>query len=98
VSGTQDIQVTLLFIPVVFENGKPGVSKIIDENERSGQISQNGPLLSENDHMGGQLEYYVRHTPEGVIQYVNEAYCRAVGKQRKDLVGRTFNIQEFATR
>ena len=36
------------------------------------------------------LEYHVRHTREGVIQYVNETYCRAVGKQREDLVGRIF--------
>ena len=90
VSGTQVLQVTLHFIPVVFENGKPGVSVIIDENERAGQSYQLGPGISENDNMGGQLEYHVRHTPEGVIQYVNESYCRAVGKQREDLVGRIF--------
>ena len=89
-SGTLAFQVTLLFIPVVFENGKPGVSVIIEENERSGQFSQNGPGTNGDDNMGGQLEYHVRHTPEGIIHYVNETYCRAVGKQREDLVGRMF--------
>ena len=90
VSGTQAIQVTLLFIPVVFENGKPGVSVIIDENERAGQFSQPSARSCENEDMGTQLEYHVRHTPEGVIHHVNETYCRAVGKQREDLVGRIF--------
>jgi PAS domain S-box-containing protein len=89
-SGTQAYQVTLLFIPVVFENGKPGVSVIFDDNERTGKFSQYNTGLSEIDDMGGQLEYHVRHTSDGVIHYVNETYCRAVGKQREDLVGRKF--------
>jgi PAS domain S-box-containing protein len=89
-NGNYAFQETLLFIPVVFDNGKPGVSVIIDENERPDKLTQNGSGPFGNDNMGGQLEYHVRCTPEGIIQYVNEAYCRAVGKQPEDLVGRTF--------
>lgn len=90
VNGTQSALVTLLFIPVVFENGKPGVSVILDENETSPQTRTGGSRIIEYDDMGGQLEYHVRHTREGIIQYVNDAYCRAVGKQREDLVGTIF--------
>ena len=82
---------TLLLIPVVFENGKPGVSAIIDV---AATISGGSDTDRFTDEIAGvldnQIEYVVRHTPEGIIQYVNEPYCRATGKTREDLIGRPF--------
>jgi PAS domain S-box-containing protein len=82
---------TLLLIPVVFENGKPGVSAIIDI---AGTVSEGPETDRFTDEIANlldnQIEYVVRHTPEGIIQYVNEPYCRATGKAREDLIGRPF--------
>jgi len=83
--------VTFQVLPTVFDNGKPGVAAIIDED-----ISYSGSSLPEPGTAGlhtsldDQMEYIVRHTPEGIISYVNEPYCRAAGKTREDLLGRPF--------
>jgi len=40
--------------------------------------------------LDNQIEYVVRYTPDGILQYVNEPYCRALGRSREDLIGRPF--------
>ena len=37
-----------------------------------------------------QAEMICRYTPDWRLTFVNEAYCRYVGKQREDLIGRSF--------
>jgi PAS domain S-box-containing protein len=89
--GTKTIPVTLLLIPVVFETGKPGVSVIVDD---SGAVSgKSSAETASSDFLAildNQIEYIVRHTPEGIISYVNEPYFLAVGKTREELIGRLF--------
>jgi PAS domain S-box-containing protein len=90
-SGEKAKPANLLLVPVVFENGKPGVAVIIDEDT----IAPAGPetertLSHVPELLDNEIEYIVRHTPEGIIQYVNEPYCRAIGRTREDLIGRLF--------
>ncbi|HOX34708.1 MAG TPA: PAS domain S-box protein [Methanoregulaceae archaeon] len=82
---------TLLFEPVVFESGKPGLAIIIDE--RAAQ-----PVGGETDAafadilgmLDDQMEYVLRYSFDGTIRFANETYCRAVGKSKEDLMGRQF--------
>ena len=83
--------VNLYYLPVVFESGKPGVAVIVDEGtpastEGSGPLPYSDPVKL----LDNQLEYVVRYTSDGILQYVNEPYCRATGRAREDLVGRPF--------
>jgi PAS domain S-box-containing protein len=91
IQGTKVLPVSLLLVPIVFETGKPGVCLIVDESgENSGAKpadNQNTGLLALLDD---QMEYIVRHTPEGIIWFANDTYCRAVGKAREELIGRPF--------
>jgi PAS domain S-box-containing protein len=91
IQGGKVVPVSLLLIPVVFDTGKPGVCLMVDENsETPGEApitTQDTGLLALLDD---QIEYIVRHTPEGIIWFVNEPYCRAVGKTREELIGRPF--------
>jgi PAS domain S-box-containing protein len=89
--GTKTQPCNLLILPVVFENGKPGISLIIEDTVLPPGASQadsaSGELL---ELMDNEIEFIVRYTPEGIIRYANEPYCRAVGKTREELVGRHF--------
>ncbi|MGA2161259.1 MAG: PAS domain S-box protein [Methanoregula sp.] len=84
--------VNLSLIPLVFTTGKPGVAVIVD-NERtapgnesvSAATGPEFPVLLDN-----QIEYAVRFSPEGIIQYINEPYCHAIAKSREDMIGRPF--------
>jgi PAS domain S-box-containing protein len=81
----------ILLIPVVFENGKPGISLIIDDAAPpSGNSPGDSPSADLMEILDDEIEYIVRYTPEGIIRYANEPYCRAVGKTREELVGRPF--------
>lgn len=83
--------VTLRFLPVVFETGRPGISVIVDESDLS---AENPPERAGSSivpaFLDDHMEFIVRQSPEGIIRYVNETYCRAAGKSREDLVGRLF--------
>jgi len=89
--GDRIIPVTLIMVPVVFQDGKPGVSVITDtdlpisDNKRKEVVSDDTLALLDDE-----MEYVVRRTAEGITLYVNETYCRAVGKTREELVGRPF--------
>jgi PAS domain S-box-containing protein len=89
--GAKALPVSLLLVPVVFENGKPGICLIVDERDENSLSApvppQESGLLALLDD---QIEYIVRHTPEGIIWFVNSPYCRAVGKTREELIGRPF--------
>ncbi|WP_321504422.1 PAS domain S-box protein [uncultured Methanoregula sp.] len=90
-TGTKTLPCSLLLVPVVFENGKPGISIIIEDTvssaEDSPAESASAGLL---ELLDDEIEYIVRYTPEGIIRYANEPYCRAVGKMREELIGRPF--------
>jgi len=91
IQSTKVLPVGLFLVPIVFETGKPGVCLIVDESrENSGAKhadDQDSGLLALLDD---QMEYVVRHTPEGIIWFVNDTYCRAVGKAREELIGHPF--------
>ena len=82
---------TLLFEPVVFETGKPGIAVIIDE-----QISRAPPGEADAAFadilamLDDQMEFVLRYSSDGTIRFVNETYCRAAGKSKEDLMGRQF--------
>ncbi|MDD1691220.1 MAG: PAS domain S-box protein [Methanoregula sp.] len=83
--------VTLLMVPVVFENGKPGVSVMVDLDNPSAEMSRKDTTSPDVlALLDDEMEYVVRRTAEGITRYVNETYCRAVGKSREELIGRPF--------
>ena len=90
-TGTKTQPCNALVLPVVFENGKPGISLILEDTalplEKSLADSSSADIM---ELMDGGIEFIVRYTPEGIIRYANEPYCRAVGKTREELVGRQF--------
>ncbi|WP_292368955.1 PAS domain-containing protein [Methanoregula sp. UBA64] len=91
-TNSHEYPVSLDMIPVVFPTGKPGVAVLVEGsrdpagNNREGEPSGNNSLVL----LDNQLEYVVRYTPDGILQYVNEPYCRAIGRAREDLIGRQF--------
>ncbi len=91
IRGTKVLPADLLLFPVVFETGRPGVCLIVEEqgeNRLSAAATpQDKGILALLDD---QMEYVVRHTPDGIIWFVNEPYCRAVGRTKEDLIGRPF--------
>ncbi len=90
--NSREHPVTLYMIPVVFPTGKPGVAVLIDTKGES--IEKNPAEKTPGSDsfvlLDNQIEYVVRYTPEGTLQYVNEPYCRALGRSREDLIGRPF--------
>jgi len=89
--GDRIVPVTLVMIPVVFQDGRPGVSVIADPESPNFELQKKShppdDLLALIDD---EMEYVIRRTAEGITRYVNETYCRAVGKSREELVGRPF--------
>jgi len=89
--GDRIVPVTLIIIPVVFQDGRPGVSVIADPENPNYELQKKShppdDLLALIDD---EMEYVVRRTAEGITRYVNDTYCRAVGKSREELVGRPF--------
>lgn len=83
--------VNLYFLPVVFNNGKPGVAVIVDEGAHTATaVSDYLPGPDPYKILDTLVEYVVRYSPDGILQDVNEPYCRATGRSRGDLVGRPF--------
>jgi len=83
--------VSLVFEPVVYENGRPGAALIVEDpvshavtTDITGAFSDILALLDD------EIEYVVRYTPEGTIRFVNETYCVAAGKTKEDLMNRPF--------
>jgi PAS domain S-box-containing protein len=88
----QEHPVNLSLIPLVFTTGKPGVAVIADDEYRTlhdNRLPETvyGDFSMLLDH---QVEYAVRYSPEGIIQYVNDPYCLAMARSREDLIGRPF--------
>jgi len=82
---------TLLFEPVVFESGKPGIAIIIDEPGSRGPSGGSDAAFADILAMlDDQMEYVLRYSSDGMIRFANETYCRAVGKTKEDLMGRQF--------
>lgn len=84
--------VDLFLIPLVFATGKPGVAVIVDDERAAtpGTGSASNTLSEFRMLLDKQIEYAVRYSPEGVIQYVNEPYCHAIARSREELIGRAF--------
>ncbi|MFA5332274.1 MAG: PAS domain S-box protein [Methanoregula sp.] len=91
-NATATSTVTLSFLPVVFETGKPGVALILEDSPEFSpeHLQDDSRLLELRSLLDKQVEYVVQHTSDGIIRYVNESYCRATGRSREDLVGHQF--------
>ncbi|OPY36510.1 MAG: sensory histidine kinase AtoS [Methanoregula sp. PtaU1.Bin051] len=88
---------TLLFEPVVFESGKPGIALIIDEYGARTPVGTVDTAFADILSMlDDEQEYLIRYSPDGIIRFVNETYCRAAGKSKEDLMGRPFKPLVFA--
>ena len=90
--NSQERSVSLSLVPLVFATGKPGVAVLVGGDptaapESSGTGTASLEFRTLLDH---QVEYVVRYSPEGIIFYVNEPYCRAMARSREDLIGRPF--------
>ncbi len=82
---------TLLFEPVVFESGKPGIALIIDEQGIRTPVGNMDTAFADILAMlDDELEYLIRYSGDGIIRFVNATYCRAAGKSKEDLMGRPF--------
>jgi len=90
--NSHEYPVSLNMIPVVFPTGKPGVAVLVEGTRDPTDKSPGGRASGTNSLvlLDNQIEYVVRYTPDGILQYVNEPYCRAVGRTREDLIGRQF--------
>jgi len=88
----REYPVNLYMIPVVFLTGKPGVAVLIEGNWDRTEERPPGKMPGSDSLvlLDNQIEYVVRYTPDGILQYVNEPYCRALGRSREDLIGRPF--------
>jgi len=90
-SGGKSQSVTLLLIPAILDNGKPGITLIADTGDFPHAPSQKSEHADEMIMLlDDGVEYVIRRTPEGIIRYVNEPYCRAAGKKKEELIGRPF--------
>jgi len=91
-TDSKERPLNLFLIPLVFATGKPGVSVIVDdETAVSGSGTVSDSANSEyRTFLDKQMEYAVRYSPDGIIQYVNEPYCLAMARSRQDLIGRPF--------
>lgn len=90
-AGSKTQPCNLLLLPVVFENGKPGISFIVEDGAAAPGVSQGDPADRDLVQLlDDEIEFIVRYTPEGIIRFANESYCKAVGKAREELVGRPF--------
>lgn len=88
--GDRIVPVTIVMIPVVFQDGRPGVSVMADPENQAYEPHNSYPPDDIQALLDDEMEYVVRRTAEGITRYVNETYCRAVGKSREELVGRPF--------
>jgi len=82
---------SLIFEPIVYENGRPGAALII-ENLESHAATKDivGAFSDILSLLDDEIEYVVRCTPEGTIRFVNETYCTAAGKTKEDMMNRPF--------
>jgi PAS domain S-box-containing protein len=91
IKGSEIIPVMLLFEPVVFENGKPGASVIIENTSGSfPHPDKNSSSRDLHTLLDDQIGYIIQKTPEGIIRYVNDRYCHDVGRVRESLIGRPY--------
>lgn len=81
------------FIPSVFDDGGRGITLLMEDvtlqksYERNLQISEARYRAVVED----QTELICRRKPDGIITFVNEAFCRYFGRKQEDLVGRKFD-------
>ena len=82
---------TLLLEPIVFESGKPGIALIVDDQGVRTPIGNADTAFADILSMlDDEMEYLIRYSPDGIIRFVNETYCRAAGKSKEDMMGRPF--------
>jgi PAS domain S-box-containing protein len=93
VLNKKDYSFRTTFLPIVFGNGKPGAA-LIFENQT--EFKETNRLIQQLESryqalIEDQIEYVIRFLPNGTITYVNDAYCRDVGRDRESLQGFPFH-------
>lgn len=80
-----------ILLPVVFENGKPGLAVIAETPDQNSAITTPPVNAADTEFLrtilNNQMEYYVRFLRNGTILDVNEAYCHDTGRTRSAIVG-----------
>jgi PAS domain S-box-containing protein len=78
-------------LPVVFENGKPGLAIIAETQDQNAAVTTSPvPAVDTGSCriiLNDQMEYYVRFLRNGTVLDVNEAYCHDTGRTRDGIIG-----------
>ncbi|HWQ63943.1 MAG TPA: PAS domain S-box protein [Methanospirillum sp.] len=79
----------LSIIPVVCEDGRPGCAIICrDETKTKEALQQAEICRQEADALSSdQKEFIFRARPDGILTYVNDAFCRRMERKREELIG-----------
>ncbi|MDD1672630.1 MAG: PAS domain-containing protein [Methanomicrobiales archaeon] len=89
----KEFVIRIKFIPTVFEDGDKGITLFIEDITLQRQYERN-LQLSEARYRAvieDQTELICRRSPEGLITFVNRAYCRYFGKKPEEMLGKTFD-------
>jgi PAS domain S-box-containing protein len=76
-------------IPAVCEDGRPGCAIICKDETRYKEALLQAELHeNESEALNSdQTEFLFRSRPDGVITFVNDAFCRKLEKRREELLG-----------
>ncbi|PWR71493.1 PAS domain S-box protein [Methanospirillum lacunae] len=76
-------------IPVVCDDGRPGCAIILkDETRMKEALHQAEIYRKEAETLSAdQNEFIFRSRPDGILTYVNNAFCRRMERERNELVG-----------
>ncbi|MCX6694526.1 MAG: PAS domain S-box protein [Methanomicrobiales archaeon] len=90
--GISDTSLSLL--PVVFENGKPGVAILLTGAGTKEGYTTKSPTLEEQylALTKDQAEAVCRFTPDGTITFANPRASDILGLPLEDMVGQTFRL------
>lgn len=79
----------LSFIPVVCEDGRPGCVIICrDETGTKEALEQAEICRQEAEALSSdQNEFIFRAHPDGILTYVNDAFCRRMERRKEELIG-----------
>ena len=75
--------------PAVCEDGRPGCAVICrDETRYQEALLQAELHVKESDALNiDQTEFIIRSRPDGILTFVNEAFCRKMERIREEIIG-----------
>jgi PAS domain S-box-containing protein len=80
---------TISVIPVVCEDGRPGCAIICRDDTPIQEALLKAELCAgESEALASdQTEFIFRSRPDGILTFVNEAFCRRIERKKEELVG-----------